>query len=36
MGLAGGLGWACHYLFSAMTGELMSQAETGAVCGARG
>lgn len=28
------LGWACHYLFSAMTGELMAQTDTGAFFGA--
>lgn len=34
IGYAVVLGWACHYLFSAMTGELMAQTDTGAFFGA--
>ena len=34
IGYAVVLGWACHYLFSALTGELMAQADTGAFFGA--
>ena len=34
IGYAVVLGWACHYLFSALTGELMAQTDTGAFFGA--
>ena len=34
IGYAVVLGWACHYRFSAMTGELMAQTDTGAFFGA--